>query len=109
MSYSQVYSVATFYSMFSVKPRGKHIIRVCVSPPCHISGENDIVKILEEELGIKEGETTPDGVFTLECTSCLGVCDIAPAMMIDDEIYGNLNRERIKAILSEIRSREVVK
>jgi NADH-quinone oxidoreductase E subunit len=96
---SKVYGVATFYSLFSTKPKGEHIIRVCESAPCYIKGSRDILHALEDELGISVGETTLDKKFTLEAVSCLGVCGVAPAMMIDDTVYGNLTRERIVEII----------
>jgi NADH:ubiquinone oxidoreductase subunit E len=101
---NQVFGVATFYTMFSVRPRGENIIRVCESPPCHLLDATSIVEILEDELGIKVGETTSDRAFTLELTSCLGVCAVAPAMMINDEVYGNLTRDKIPAILNRYRT-----
>ena len=100
---NQVFGVATFYTMFSVRPRGENIIRVCDSPPCHLLNSVSIVEILKDELGIKVGETTPDRSFTLELTSCIGVCDVAPAMMINEEVYGNLTRDRISEILKKFR------
>jgi NADH:ubiquinone oxidoreductase subunit E len=101
---NQVFGVATFYTMFSVKPRGENIIRVCESPPCHLLNSVNIVEILEDELGIKVGETTPDRAFTLELTSCLGVCAVAPAMMVNGEVYGNLTRDKIPEILNRYRT-----
>lgn len=100
---SKVYGVATFYSLFSTKPKGEHVIRICESAPCYINGSRDILDVLEDELGISVGETTLDNKFTLEAVSCLGVCGVAPAMMIDDTVYGNLTRERIVEIISEYR------
>lgn len=100
---SQVHDAVTFYSMFSLVPRGRHIIRLCDSPPCHLAGAWSLLAALQEELGIRVGETTPDGLFTLEFTSCLGVCGVAPAMMIDDQVYGNLNPERVREILAGYR------
>jgi NADH-quinone oxidoreductase E subunit len=100
---SKVYGVATFYSLFSTRPKGEHIIRICESAPCYIKGAQDILCVLENELGISVGETTPDKKFTLEAVSCLGVCGVAPAMMIDDTVYGNLTRERIVEIITEYR------
>lgn len=97
---SMVYGVATFYSFFETKPVGEYVIRVCKSTPCHVQGAFDILKVLKRELGCREGETTKDGKFTLEVTSCLGVCGIAPAMMINDVTYGNLSEERIREILA---------
>jgi NADH-quinone oxidoreductase E subunit len=101
---NQVFGVATFYTMFSMRPRGENIIRVCESPPCHLIGAQSIIEILEDELGIGIGETTSDGCFTLELTSCLGVCAVAPAMMVNGEVYGNLTRDKIPEILNRYRT-----
>ncbi|MGQ9472805.1 MAG: NADH-quinone oxidoreductase subunit NuoE [Candidatus Caldatribacteriaceae bacterium] len=97
---STVYGVATFYSFFETKPVGEYVIRVCKSTPCHVQGAFDVLKVLKRELGCREGETTKDGKFTLEVTSCLGVCGVAPAMMINDVTYGNLSEERVREILA---------
>ncbi len=103
LSYSSVYGVATFYTMYSLKPRGKNLVRVCQSPPCHLLGSSTISRELIRLLGIGFGETTPDKLFTLEMTSCLGVCGVAPAMMVNDRVYGNLTQERIAEIIAELR------
>jgi NADH-quinone oxidoreductase subunit E len=100
---SFVEGVATFYTMFSLTPRGKYIIRICESPPCHLMGSTTIAQELMKLLGIQFGETTGDELFTLEMSSCLGVCGVAPAMMINDEVYGNLTPHRIREILEEKR------
>ena len=100
---SFVEGVATFYTMFSLTPRGKYIIRICESPPCHLMGSTTIAQELMNLLGIQFGETTGDELFTLEMSSCLGVCGVAPAMMINDEVYGNLTPHRILEILEEKR------
>ncbi|MGC8778181.1 MAG: NADH-quinone oxidoreductase subunit NuoE [Candidatus Caldatribacteriaceae bacterium] len=97
---STVYGVATFYSFFETNPVGEYVIRVCKSTPCHVRGAFDVLRALRRELGLREGETTRDGKFTLEVTSCLGVCGVAPAMMINDVTYGNLNEERVREILA---------
>ena len=98
-----VYGVATFYTMFSLKPRGRYIVRVCQSAPCHLLGSSDISRELIEALGVGFGETTADGLFTLEMSSCLGVCGVAPAMMINDEVYGNLTVPRMREIIEDLR------
>lgn len=98
---SEIISTATFYTLFSLTPRGKHIIRLCESPPCYILGSTNVLEAIEARLAISVGETTPDGLFTLETTSCLGACGVAPVMMIDDEVYGNLTQEKVMAILEE--------
>lgn len=103
---SKVYETATFYGLFSTKPRGKYIVRVCASTPCHVEGAEEIIKTLEETLGIKLGETTEDGLFTLEEVSCLGICGVAPAMMINEEAFGNLTPERAVEIINSFRERE---
>lgn len=103
LPYSFVHGVATFYTMYSLKPRGRHIIRVCQSPPCHLMGSTDISKELIKLLGVHFGETTPCGTFTLEMTSCLGVCGVAPAISLDERVYGNLTPERLKEIIEEKR------
>jgi len=103
---SDIKGTASFYSMFSFVPRGKYIIRICESPPCHILGAQTIFDAVEKKLGIKTGETTKDDLFTLERTSCLGICGVAPAMMINDEAYGNLSEEKINEILGGIQEKE---
>ena len=103
---SEIKGTASFYTMFSFTPRGKYVIRVCESPPCHILGAQTIFEAIETKLGIKVGKTTDDGLFTLEGTSCLGICGVAPAMMINEEAYGNLNEKKICEILGEIQEKE---
>lgn len=103
MPMSDVVSTATFYSMYSLKPRGRHIIRICESPPCQLVGAESLIALLARRLRIAVGETTEDGVFTLETTSCLGVCGVAPAMMIDKELYGNLTPDRVAGIIDRVR------
>ncbi len=103
---SDIKGTASFYSMFSFSPRGKYLIRICESPPCHILGAKTIFDAVEKKLGIKEGETTKDALFTLEGSSCLGICGVAPAMMINDEAYGNLDEKKINEILEQIQENE---
>ncbi|MCF7931366.1 MAG: NAD(P)H-dependent oxidoreductase subunit E [Acholeplasmataceae bacterium] len=100
---SKVCSVLSFYTFFSNKPRGKHIIQVCKDVPCYVSSDVDVLKTIEKELGIRVNETTPNQQFTLEFTSCLGCCEAGPAMRINDKIYTHLTADKIKAILSEYR------
>jgi NADH:ubiquinone oxidoreductase subunit F (NADH-binding)/NADH:ubiquinone oxidoreductase subunit E len=106
--YAYLYGVMSFYTMFSPTPRGKYIIRMCESPPCHILGSDNLLEILKNELGIKAGETTSDGVFTLEHTACLGVCEVSPAMQINEVVFGRLTAERIKNIISDYRNGKTV-
>lgn len=103
---SEIVSTASFYTLFSLKPRGKHIIRLCESPPCYILGSTNVKEAVEARLAISVGETTKDGLFTLEMTSCLGACGVAPVMMIDDEVYGNLTREKVMDVLDELIEKE---
>jgi len=99
---SDIVGTASFYTMFSLKPRGRHIIRLCESPPCYIAGEENILAALERKLGVTLGGTTADGLFTLEATSCLGACGVAPVMMVDDEVYGHLTESKAVAIVERI-------
>jgi len=98
---SEIYGVATFYSLFTVKPKGKHIVRCCNNAPCHVNGSKEVLEGIKTYLGVDMGETTVDGMFTLEFTSCLGVCAVAPVMMVDDNVYGNLTPEKAIAILKD--------
>ncbi|MFA6808198.1 MAG: NAD(P)H-dependent oxidoreductase subunit E [Eubacteriales bacterium] len=100
---SKVYGVITFYAMFNNKPRGKNLIEVCKSGPCHVNGSANIIAMLEKELGIKPSETTSDGLFTIELSNCFGACDIAPAVKIGEKVYGNLTQDSIKNIINPYR------
>ncbi|MEA3305191.1 MAG: NAD(P)H-dependent oxidoreductase subunit E [Candidatus Omnitrophota bacterium] len=101
----EVYSVVTFYSMFSLEKQGRFIIRVCVSLPCHLKGSAEILKAIKEELSIETYQTTADGKFTIEPVSCLGLCGTAPAIMINKKAYGNLTPEKTKEIIREYRKK----
>lgn len=98
---TEAYGVATFYSMFSVEPRGKNVIRICESAPCHIAGAAEVVVALERELGILMGETTDDGKFTLEFTECVGQCQATPVITINGKPYVDVSPAKIPAILAE--------
>lgn len=100
---STVYSVASFYSLISLKPLGKHVIRFCEDAPCHIAGGREIWETLEHEIGVPFGETTLDGQWSLLPTSCIGACAVGPVMMVDDDIYGNLTADKVRAILARYR------
>lgn len=101
VTYSAVYGVVSYYTMFSLTPRGKHIIRLCNSPVCQMTNSNDILAQLRKNLKIDIGETSADGLFTLETTECLGQCDTAPGMSIDEVYYGNLTAEKTSCILKD--------
>ena len=98
---SQIYGVATFYSLFTIKEKGKHIVRCCNNAPCYVNGSKEVLEKIKEYLGVETGETTLDKTFTLEFTSCLGLCAVAPVMMVDDQVYGNLTPEKAVAILKD--------
>jgi len=89
--------------MYSTKPRGKNVIRLCESPPCFLKGSENVLRKLKKTLDVKINQTTKDGLFTLELCACLGVCGNAPVMMINDDVYGNLNDEKIDKIINKIR------
>jgi NADH:ubiquinone oxidoreductase subunit E len=98
-----VYGVVRYYSMFSIKPRGKYIIRFCKSPLCRMVGAFDLLQSLEKELSVKLGETTRDKMFTLEPSECLGHCDKAPVMMINEKMYVHLDEAKLKQIIEYLR------
>lgn len=100
---SEIYDIVTFHSMFHEKPNGKYIIEICNSGPCFVRKGKKIAECLEDLLGIKMGETTVDGMFTLKYTSCIGACDVAPAFKVGEKIYGNLTKEKVYKIIDEIR------
>ncbi|MBI1225625.1 MAG: NADH-quinone oxidoreductase subunit NuoE [Bacteroidetes bacterium] len=97
----EVYEVASFYSMFNLEPVGKCLIEVCHTSSCWLMGADDIVKHLEQKLGIKKGQTTPDGKFTLKTVECLGSCGTAPMMMIGADFHENLTLEKVDALVKE--------
>jgi NADH-quinone oxidoreductase E subunit len=95
----EVYGVASFYSFLSIKPLGRNVIRICKSVPCYLKHCLTIIETVEKELGIRPGKTTPDGRFSFELTNCLGLCDRAPAMMINNDAHVDLTPEKIAKIL----------
>ncbi|TAD83778.1 MAG: NADH-quinone oxidoreductase subunit NuoE [Bacteroidetes bacterium] len=99
----EVYEVATFYSMFNLKPVGKHLLEVCQTGPCMVSGADDIIDYIKQKLGIKSGETTPDGLFTLKPVECLGACGYAPMMQMGETYREHLTKEKVDAIIEECR------
>jgi NADH-quinone oxidoreductase subunit E len=106
---SQLISVASFYQMLSTKRRGKHIIKFCESAPCHVVGGREILQTLKNEINLSTCGTTSDGNWTLETTSCLGICAVGPVFMVDDDIYGNVTPEQVPQILSRYVEMEAVK
>jgi NADH-quinone oxidoreductase subunit E len=100
----EVYEVASFYTMYNMKPVGKCLIEVCRTGPCMLRGANDLVEHIENRLGIKEGETTADGMFTLKTTECLGSCGTAPMLQCGADYYENLTNEKVDELLDKLRT-----
>ncbi|MCD7981637.1 MAG: NADH-quinone oxidoreductase subunit NuoE [Clostridiales bacterium] len=107
---ARIYGVATFYAQFRLTPIGKYLIMMCKGTACHVNGADRVQEAVSEYLGICDGETTADGLFTLNNVACLGCCSLAPVMMIKtadgEETYGNLTKDSVVRILEEIRSGE---
>ena len=97
---SHLYSAASFYELFSLKPLGRHEIRFCESAPCHVMGGREVIQALEEELELRPGETSGDMKWSLLTTSCLGVCGVGPVFLVDEDIYGNVTPEQVREILA---------
>jgi NADH-quinone oxidoreductase subunit E len=105
---SELFGIVTFYAQFRFQPPGKNIIKVCHGTACHLSAAERISQALSREVGAKEGETSPDGQFTVERVACLGCCSLAPCMMVNGEVNGRLTPEDIRKIVSQVRETEVV-
>jgi len=103
---NEMYGVATFYTQFRLNPVGKNIVKVCHGTACHVQNATAISEAIEDALEVKDGETTPDGLFTLESVACLGCCSLAPVMMIGDNTYGKLTGSNAVKILKEIKIKE---
>ncbi|MDP4175390.1 MAG: NADH-quinone oxidoreductase subunit NuoE [Bacteroidota bacterium] len=101
---AEIYGVITFYAQFRLKPLGKNIIKICQGTACHVNGSKNVLSALQDELGISIGETTEEGIFSLESVACLGCCSLAPVMMINNETFGNLTSEKIKLTLRKFRT-----
>ncbi len=99
----EVYEVATFYSMFNTKPVGKHLLEVCRTGPCMLNGSDQIIDYIKEKLGIIEGETTADGLFTLKPAECLGACGYAPMMQLGKTYREHLTKEKVDKLIEELR------
>ncbi|MFN4892957.1 MAG: NADH-quinone oxidoreductase subunit NuoE [Bacteroidota bacterium] len=99
----EVYEVATFYSMYNLKPVGKHVFEVCQTGPCMLNGSDEIIDYIKEKLGIRPGETTTDGLFTLKTVECLGACGYAPMMQMGKNYREHLTREQVDQIIAESR------
>lgn len=100
---AEIYGVATFYTQFSIEPKGEHTIGVCLGTACYVKNSQLVLDKLASELKVKIGQTTDDGLFTLDATRCLGCCGLAPVMMIDDEVYGKVDPKNVPEILAKYR------
>ena len=98
---STIYGVATFYSLFTLKPKGKYKIGLCLGTACYVRGSQLVMDELEKRLGIGVGDTSADGMFTLDATRCIGCCGLAPAMMINDEVYGRMTPDQVPGIIEK--------
>jgi len=98
---TEIYGVASFYSIFSLEPKGEHIIRVCLGTACYVKGAQLLIDEISKDLKIEVGQTTPDGKFTLEACRCLGACGLAPVLTVGEKVYGRLVPESIPGILAE--------
>lgn len=101
ISVAKVYGVVTFYSFFTMLPKGKHPISICTGTACYVRGAEKVLEEFKKELGIKVGETTADGKFSLNCLRCVGACGLAPVVMVGDKTYGRVAPEEVKNILNE--------
>jgi NADH-quinone oxidoreductase subunit E len=101
---SKIYDVLTFYAMFSTEPRGEYVIEICKSTPCFFSKTGEVVQWFETAAGVKIGQTTADGRLSLFFTSCIGACDIGPAIKIGDDVFGNLSEEKVKKLVDYCRN-----
>ena len=100
---SKIMGVATFYTQFRLEPVGKYLIMLCQGTACHVNSSELILQTIKDELGIDDGQTTQDGLFTLKCVACLGCCSLSPAMMINGNTYGSLTPTKTKQILKQLR------
>ena len=103
---AEVYGVITFYSRFTLKPKGKYNVAVCLGTACFVKGSEKVLDRLKEKLGIDVGETTPDGKFSIEATRCIGACGLAPVFTVNDEVYGKATPEMIDKVIDEYKNRE---
>jgi len=98
---TQVYSVATFFRAFSLKPRGRHLINVCLGTACHVRGAAKVLERMELELGIRRSETTKDSKFTLETVNCVGCCALGPMVILDDQYFGQMKSDKVSSLLAK--------
>jgi len=103
---SKIYGVITFYNQFRLQPMGKYVIRLCEGTACHVAGARTLREVIEDEVGVHEGETDDDGLFTVLTVACIGCCSLAPVMLVNEETYGKLDPKKIRSILRKIRREE---
>lgn len=101
VSVARIYGIVTFYSFFTMLPKGEHPISVCLGTACYVRGSEKLLDELKRQLNVKVGETTPDGKFSLNCLRCVGACGLAPVMLIGDKVYGRMTVDKVKDVLAE--------
>ena len=104
---SEIMGVGTFYTQFRFEPVGKYLLMLCQGTACHVNGSELILQTIKDELGIDDGQTTEDGLFSLKCVACLGCCSLSPVMMVNEDTYGSLTPDKTKKILKELREAAV--
>ncbi|TYB30929.1 MAG: NADH-quinone oxidoreductase subunit NuoE [Candidatus Mcinerneyibacterium aminivorans] len=104
--YSKVYGVVTFYNFFSMEPRGKYVVNICMGTACYVKGADRVVEYFKQKLGIDEGETTEDGLFTLTSARCFGACGLAPVLMVNEDVYGHVDRDKVSEIIKKYKEKE---
>jgi NADH-quinone oxidoreductase subunit E len=102
ISENEIYGVATFYTQFRFNPPGKYNIKVCLGTACHVGGGQNFIEVLKTEKNLSHGETTPDGLFSLERVACLGCCALAPVVVVNEEVYGRMNRVKFMQLLETL-------
>ena len=103
---SELYRIATFYNAFSLEPRGKYVISICMGTACHVKGAADVLSTFERELGIKMGQTTDDKLFTLEAVMCIGCCGLAPVLKVNDDIHGLMTKKKTRELIKMYKDKE---
>ena len=101
MPFEEIYGVVTFYTQFTLNPKGKYNISVCMGTACYVKGSGDLLEAVEDNLGISDGGCTPDGKFSLDATRCLGCCGLAPLITVNEDVYGRLTKDDVKSVLEK--------
>lgn len=103
VSMAEIYGIITFYNRFTLEPKGKYNVQVCIGTACYVKGSDTILDTLKEELGIEPGQMSEDKLFSIEAVRCLGACGLAPVMVINKEVYGNLTKDKVKEIINKLK------